>query len=100
MANLSIHKFISGSIAFDFNNLVSISSKLKRIAASVAFLKKSLHQEVTQFKTKRDKWKCEKRVIYRMHKNTLKLHLQDHKNTLKSLIKECNTLLINMINNY
>ena len=94
MANLSKHKFISGSIAFDFNNLVSISSKLKRIAASVAFLKKLLHQEVTQFTTKRDKWKCRK------VERVMLLHLQDHKNTLKSLIKERNTLLINLINNY
>ena len=40
----------------------------------------------------RDKWKCEQKVMLP--------HLQDHKNTLKSLIKEWNTLLLCMINNY
>ena len=45
-----------------------------------------------QFKTEIDKCKCEQKVMLS--------HLQDHKNTFKSLIKEYNTLLIYMINNY
>ena len=80
--------------------MVSITSKVQRRAASIGFVKKALYQEVTpkfalvkgQFKTGRDKWKCEQRVMLP--------HLQHHKNTLKSLIKEYNMILINMINNY
>ena len=45
-----------------------------------------------QFKIERYKWKCEKNVML--------WHLQDHKIALKSLIKEYNTLLIYIINNY
>ena len=79
--------------------MISITSKVQRRAASIGFVKKVLHQEVTpkfalakgQFKTERDQWKCEQKVMLS--------HLQDHKNTLKSLIKEYSTLLIYMINN-
>ena len=98
--NLSKHKFIPRRVAVDFNNLISITSKVQRRAASIGFVKKALYQEVTpkfalvkgQFKTGRGKWKCEQRVMLS--------HLQDHKNMLKSLIKEYNMLLIYMINNY
>ena len=100
MPNLSKYKLIPRRVAVDFNNLISITSKVQRRAASIGFVKKALYQEVTpkfalvkgQFKTGRDKWKCEQRVMLS--------HLQDHQNTLKSFIKECNTLLIYMINNY
>ena len=66
----------------------------------LALLKKALYLDVTrkftfvkgQFKMEREKWKCEQKVMLS--------NLQDYKNTLKSLIKEYNTLLIYMINNY
>ena len=100
MANLSKPKIIPRRVAVDFNNLISITSKVQRRDASIGFVKKALYQEVTpkftlvkvQFKTKRDKWKCEQRVILS--------HFQDHKNTLKSLMKEYNLPLIDMINSY
>ena len=100
MANLSIPKFFPRRVAVDFNNVIRVTSKVQKRAASIDFVKKVLYQEVTptfalvkgQFKKERDKWKCEQKVMLS--------HLQDQKNTLKSFIKEYNTLLIYMINNY
>ena len=100
MANLSKPKFIPRCVAVDFNNLIRVTSKVQKRAASIGFVKKALYREVTpkfalvkgQFKTEKDKWKCEQKVMLS--------HLQDHKNTLKPLIKEYNTLRIYMINNY
>ena len=62
-SNLSKHKFIPRRVAVDFNNLISITSKVQRRTASIGFVKKALYQEVTpklalvkgQFKTGRDK---------------------------------------------
>ena len=100
MANLSKPKFFPRRVAVDFNNLIRVTSKVQKRAASIGFVKKALYREVApkfalvkgQFKTEKDNWKCEQKVMLS--------HLQDHKNTLKSLIKEYNTLRIYMINNY
>ena len=64
------------------------------------FLRKTLYQKVApkfelvkgQFKTERDQWKSEQKVMLS--------YLQAHNNTLESFTKECNKLLIYMINNY
>ena len=98
-SRLFVRSFKNGN-NYPITIIISITSKVQRRAASIGFVKKALYQEVTpkfalgkgQFKTGRDKWKCEQRVMLS--------HLQDHKDTLKSLIKEYNMLLIYMINNY
>ena len=61
MANLSKPKFFPRLVAVDFNNLIRVTSKVQKRAASIDFVKKVLYQEVTpkfalvkgQFKKKR-----------------------------------------------
>ena len=47
MANLSKPKFIPRRVAVDFNNLIRVTSKVQKRAASIDFVKKVLYQEVT-----------------------------------------------------
>ena len=47
MVNLSKPKFIPRRVAVDFNNLIHVTSKVQKRAASIGFVKKALHQEVT-----------------------------------------------------
>ena len=63
MANLSKPNFIPRRVTVDFNNLIRVTSKVRKRAASTGFVKRALYQEVTpkfalvkgQFKTERDK---------------------------------------------
>ena len=60
--NLSKLKFIPRRVVVDFNNLIRVTSKVQKRAASIGFVKKALYQEVTpkfalvkgQFKTERE----------------------------------------------
>ena len=69
MGKLSKPKFIPRCVAVEFDNLIRVTSKVQKRAASIGFVKKGLYHEVTlkftlvkgQFNTERDKWKCEKR---------------------------------------
>ena len=45
MVKLFKHKFIPSGTAADFNNLISITSKIQRRAASIDFLKKRVITE-------------------------------------------------------
>ena len=78
MANLSKPKFIPRRVAVHFNNLIRVTSKVQKRAASIGFVKKALYRKVTpkfalfkrQFKTEKDKSKYEQKVMLS--------HLQDH----------------------
>ena len=47
MANLSKPKFIPRRVAVDFNNLIRVTSKVQKRAASIGFVKKALYRKVT-----------------------------------------------------
>ena len=108
MANTILFKLLPRHIAADYLKLTSVTSKLQRPASSIAFIKKSLHNNIVstfakvqcQFSNNKDKTRAKESILKSSlveDKRNIHTLSRNHKHFVEQLTHKYGVILFRML---